>query len=128
MTDIIRNNEFNTSELTDFKIEKNCENDMYYICARYKVEDDNKVDELILKYGPLNLLNFPDITQSITTDVPASHCVWYREDWIIDFGFGKIDGKIDSVEVNTLEYKTKDMTIEEIEKKLGHKVRIVNKE
>lgn len=49
----------------------------------------------------------------------------------VDVGFGNLrvlesdDGKFFTLK--TIETKTKEMTLEEIEKKLGHKVKIINK-
>ena len=66
-------------------------------------------------------------------------CISYNHDYLyggtrrrIDIGFGPLPVGFDNAEpeytLTTIKEKTQEMTLEEIEKKLGHKVKIVTKE
>lgn len=58
----------------------------------------------------------------------SSSLVYFCTPKTIDVGYGEQDVRPDFKYIDRIvEYATKEMTIEEIENKLGHKVKIVNK-
>lgn len=84
----------------------------YYLSAIYEFENEAGVHRAIF---PIELLNSPVIS---------------REDWRcpgkIDLGFGELPLEGDpGYTIKTIREKVHDVTIEEIEKKLGYKIRIV---
>jgi hypothetical protein len=111
------------TNLTLYKDKKN-----YCLSAKFKVEDGHSIREL----------DIPKIRLNVNPKHVAirSRELYYTGDRenVIDLGFGelpleKVD--IDSESVyyteKILEEKYTEMTLDEIEKKLGYKVKIVNK-
>ena len=100
--------EINNCELMDVKINKS--DNKYVLCLTYKYHDEyGNTHETVIDNVPLPLYNHVD---AITINV----------------GFGEQDVRPDFTYIDRIvEYATKEMTIEEIENKLGHKVKIVNK-
>jgi hypothetical protein len=101
----------------------------YYLSAKFKIEDERSIKELdIPKIGlPVAQKGFCIRTEYSSLDL--------RDLMYIDFGFGELrvlptkdNGKEVLFTERVIEEKTKEMTLEEIEKKLGHKVKIVSKE
>ena len=96
----------------------------YCLDITYRIETDTSVDEF----------HMPRVQLPIST---SGFGVRLEEDWgmgsdyVADLGFGKLnllpdkDGHI--YYAKNVKEKTKEMTLAEIEKKLGHKVKIVNK-
>ena len=114
-------------ELKDISLKKDFNG--YYLAAKFKVEDSHSIRELDVPH-----IRFIDKTH------------W--RDWVmieeindvdddrayINFGFGALpldyglsNGYRALFTEKVLEEKYKEMTLEEIEKKLGHKVKIVNR-
>ena len=111
------------SKLKDLELLWDPDHKEYYLKAKYEIEDDYRVTEHI----------FPHIVLPITNDFmviggDTLYC-----------GFGALglrsdkayipgtDGKIIESPhiIRIIEEKTQEMTIEEIEKKLGYKIKIV---
>lgn len=89
----------------------------YYLSAIYEYENEAGVHRAIFPKIrlPIELLNAPVIS---------------REDWRspskIDLGFGELPLEGDpGFTIKTICEKIHDVTIEEIEKKLGYKIRII---
>lgn len=110
--------------LQDVKLVKNYRG--YCLDMTYRVETDTEVREI----------NLPCVYLPITFDKVTIDHVWdeYYSDNFVDVGFGKIktfnsDGDDKGVRytIKVIKEKTKEMTLAEIEKKLGHKVKIVSK-
>lgn len=111
-------------ELKNVKLIKNCYG--YCLDVTYHIEDDAKIQELHIPY-----LQLPINSSKITI----------RNDWdpyynryTADVGlrevkmFGTVSENAgECFTIKTIKEKTKEMTLEEIEKKLGHKVKIVNR-
>lgn len=95
----------------------------YHLVIKYLNEDDCKISSI--KYdivlNDYNLFLLPHIEQNIVDT--CGH--FNKYEYSIDFGFGAIKPSNLEVIKEVVEYKTKEMTIEEIEKELGHKVKIV---
>lgn len=100
----------------------------YYLSAVYEVEDDKQIKELTIPHLALPIFRVPIIRQEYDiTDV--SLCA--------DLGFGVLDVMQDVVDgvsepvyyvEKLIKEKTQEMTLEEIEKILGHKVKIISNE
>jgi hypothetical protein len=91
----------------------------YYLTPTYRIEDDSKIVEETLYKIPLPLNNFSIITREY--DDSGCH---------VDIGYGPIyipssRGDILSSS-KVLEEKVQELTVEEIEKRLGYKVKIVD--
>lgn len=99
---------------------RNC----WYLSASYLCEDESEVYQI----------DIPNILLPILTDYLPTLTQGGSDprDWhmAIDLGVGELEVCKDKNGVyytkTVKEYKTKEMTIEEIEKKLGYKVKIVN--
>ena len=108
------------AKLMDVKLDKG--NNHYFLTLTYQGKDykGNKKKK-IFKHVPLPLYSYPrDISFYLSTN-----CTQNVTD--MDFGFGSISLFPNTFEVTDriVEYATKEMTLEEIEKKLGHKIKIV---
>lgn len=117
--------EINNCELMDVKINKS--DNIYVLCLTYKYHDEyGNTHERVIDNVPLPLYNRVDnITIKEANVSPLFDLRIYKT---IDVGFGEQDVKPDFTYIDRIvEYATKEMTIEEIENKLGHKVKIVNK-
>ena len=108
------------AKLMDVKLNKG--NNHYFLTLTYQGKDDKgNIHENIFKHVPLPLYSYPRyISFYLSTD-----CTQNVTD--MDFGFGSISLFSNTFEVTDriVEYATKEMTLEEIEKKLGHKIKIV---
>lgn len=111
--------------LTNLELFK--ENGYYYLHATYQSENDREVYEL----------DFPKLYLGYLYDNPIIHyglCTTsIAEPDTVDLGFGRLiaqrkDGMTGFYTRKTIKEKTHEMTLEEIEKKLGYKVKIVTKE
>lgn len=101
------------------------ENDKYYLSAVYRVEDDNGTWEL----------SYPRIELTINKKFAPLLSAEYGtgcNDFVIDLGFGDLPlreiRKGVYAEKKLIEEKIHDMTVSEIEKALGYKVRIIEEE
>lgn len=99
----------------------------YYLSAKYRVEDEHSIREVDI---PKILLGVNPRFVAIRQE--GDH--WLRNEVDIGFGFCTLvgvdigHGVNDTYFIETVvEEKTHEMTLDEIEKKLGYKVKIVNK-
>ena len=112
-------------ELTELTFNKDDKN--YYLSAKFRVEDKHSIREFDI---PKIRLNINPAKVSITVDYdPCCNL----EQAYVDLGFGNLpmefvdmDGKNVRFVERIIEEKYTEMTIDEIEKKLGHKIKIVN--
>ena len=109
-------------DLTDLVLEKDV-NGCYYLGAKYRIEDENSIRELRI---PKMLLNVRPNNVIIRHD---KLCLMPE----VNIGFGYMPlvyedprNKIFYTET-VIEEKTHEMTLDEIEEKLGYKVKIVSK-
>ena len=94
----------------------------YYLSPRYRVENDNCIKEIYIPKARLKT-SWDKVTVELDT---------FRNNYMCNLGFGNLDLYADDAGhmyyETLIEEKTHDMTLEEIEKKLGYKVRIITKE
>lgn len=118
--------ENNICELMDVKINKS--DNRYVLCLTYKYHDAyGNIHERVIDNVPLPLYNHLD---NITIKEAHGSTLFstYYIPKTIDVGFGEQDVSPDFTYIDRIvEYATKEMTIEEIENKLGHKIKIVDK-
>lgn len=108
--------------LMDVKLNKEPNNGGYSLCLTYKGEDEHgNIHEKVLSGVPLPLYS-------------NTRYFEYREEigcynpdrYFLDIGYGMLSVPKNFKTVDRIvEYACKEMTLEEIEKKLGHKVKIV---
>lgn len=112
-------NNMTTEKLTDLKLGK--DKDGYFLTAKYLREDDHTVTEVTIPKLLLPIRNYPN--------VECEHGYFglvYR----IDIGFGELvackDDKLGHFSEKVVKEKVTEMTLAEVEKKLGYKVKIVS--
>lgn len=118
----------NKVELTNLKLYKDTR-DEYCLSAKFKIEDKHSIREIDIP--KINLHVRPDRVVLRTSTIPYSERTTGA---YIDLGFGELPLGYANVKGNTvlytekiLEEKYTEMTMDEIEEKLGYKVKIVNK-
>ena len=108
------------------------EDGKYYITAKYDLETDYDIREFTVERVPLPLNNEARIDHMPDEELwfdnnPRMH-IYKRT--IVDLGYGKImvpnEGRI-FIKEEIIKGKTQELTLEEIEQKLGYKVKIVTK-
>ena len=118
----------NINELKMTSLIFNKDDEGYYLSAKYRVEDQGSVREV----------DIPRIRLNINEDciaIDTEYSPYARREYAqIDLGFGylpleytNINGHSVCFTEKILEEKYTEMTLDEIEKKLGHKIKIVNK-
>lgn len=94
----------------------------YYLSPRYRVENDNCIREIYIPKARLKTS-----WHKVTVDLDT-----FRNNYMCNLGFGNLDLYTDDnghmYYETIIEEKIHDMSLEEIEKKLGYKVRIIAKE
>lgn len=119
--------EINICELMDVKINKS--DSRYFLRLTYKYRDKyDNIHERVIDNIPLPLYNHLD-NIIIKESQVSSSSLYLCTHKTIDVGFGEQDVRPDFAYIDRIvEYATKEMTIEEIEEKLGYKVKIVSGE
>lgn len=124
-----------TAKLTDLQLYK--EEDAYFLSAKYTIEDDKTIRELNVPKIRLPILyDYVAIRQEDSCITNDSRCITPAPE--IYMGFGRCHwtslekdapfGTMPAYFTETvIDEKTHEMTLDEIEKKLGYKVKIVNK-
>ena len=114
----------NKIELLDLQL--NTEENGYFLSAKYRIEDDNSIREL-----DIPRIKLPVYTNSMNI-VSDNH--YGNPEVSVDIGFGYCRLWRDCSREfpvyyteTVIEEKTHEMTLDEIEQKLGYKVKIVNK-
>ena len=96
----------------------------YSLDLTYLIETPSEIQKLHIPR-----LILPLYGKDVRIDV--DHAYFGDTLYTADIGFGNcrllLDDRGAAFTIETVETKTKEMTLEEIEKKLGHKVKIVNK-
>ena len=102
--------------LTDLKLQKDSDG-QYYLSAKYHVDEEHRTKECI----------FPKIILPVDqTHAPLITACARERETNVDIGFGSLPVPVPPIE-KVIEEKVQELTVEEIEKKLGHKIKIVNK-
>lgn len=118
--------EINDCKLMDVKLTKTDYG--YGLQLTYEYCDDiGNVHERVINNVPLPLYNLlGNVTIRSLLSISVLHA---DEKSVIDVGYGEQYTRPDFKTIDRIvEYATKEMTIEEIEKKLGYKVKIVSGE
>lgn len=119
MTTVTYPNDYNTKvNLTSIELQHDDEHG-YYLSVRYRIEDDSHIEDVYIPKVSLPI-NKHRVSVSFLDD-------GHR---FCDIGFGlreifKTDNGL-CIYTRIIEEKTHEMTLDEIEKKLGYKVKIVN--
>ena len=109
-----------SQNVEDINISFNQDINSYVIDISYRRTDrEGNVDIISIRDLPITIMPYPDVNRNI------SYCGCETS---INLGFGSLDfyPGITSHETRRIHTATKEMTIEEIEEKLGYKVKIVN--
>lgn len=101
--------------LKDLQLRK--ENNQYFLSATYEVEEKYRIKEVTFPKILLPTCHAPLIL--IGSSMPDG-------DNCIDMGFGEMPVALPPIE-KVIKEKVQELTLEEIEKKLGHKVKVVHK-
>ena len=107
-----------SQNVEDINISFNKDINSYVINISYRHTDKvGNVDIISIRDIPITIKPYPDFNR-----------LYYGCETSIDLGFGSLDfyPGITSEEIRRIHTVTKEMTIEEIEKKLGYKIKIVN--
>ena len=113
-----------TQKIEDINISYNNDIKQYVIDVKYRhIDNDGNIDIINITDIPIHISDYPNITFRHNSYVMGF------ADTSIDLGFGDLDFMpgVTKHETCRIHTSTKEMTLEEIEKKLGHKVKIVNK-
>ena len=113
-------NKLESQNVEDINISFNKDINSYVINVSYRRTDrEGNVDIISIRDLPITIMPYPDVNRNI------SYCGCETS---INLGFGSLDfyPGITSEEIRRIHTVTKEMTIEEIEKKLGYKIKIVS--
>ena len=111
-------NKLESQNVEDINISFNKDINSYVINISYRHTDrEGNVDIISIRDLPITIKPYPDFNIS-----------YYGCEKSIDLGFGSLEfyPGITSYETRRIHTVTKEMTIEEIEEKLGYKIKIVN--
>ena len=109
-----------SQNVEDINISFNQDINSYVIDVSYRRTDiEGNVDIISIRDLPITITPYPDVIRNI------SYCGCETS---IDLGFGSLEfyPRVTSYETRRIHTATKEMTIEEIEEKLGYKVKIVD--
>ena len=112
--------------LTKYSVHQ--ENDQLYLSLTYEIEDDHRIVELKIPqvYLGIRTHDYPHMTHCTLPDGYREHLVHFGAK---NYEVGTMDGFGDVVGIGkTIYEKPTELTLEEIEKKLGYKVKIISKE
>ena len=110
-------NKLKSQKIEDVNISFNKDINSYVINVSYRHTDkEGNVDIISIRDLPITIKPYPDFNIS-----------YYVCEKSIDLGFGSLEfyPGITSEETRRIHTVTKEMTIEEIEEKLGYKIKIV---
>ena len=110
-------NKLESQNVEDINISFNKDINSYVINVSYRHTDrEGNVDIISIRDLPITIKPYPDF-----------NIAYYGCEKSIDLGFGSLDfSEITSEEIRRIHTVTKEMTIEEIEEKLGYKIKIVD--
>ena len=108
-------NKLESQNVEDINISFDKDINSYVVNVSYRHTDrEGNVDIISIRDLPITIKPYPDFSSNISCE--------------IDLGFGslKFYPGITSYEIRRIHTVTKEMTIEEIEEKLGYKIKIVD--
>ena len=108
-----------SQNVEDINISFNQDINSYVIDVSYRHTDsEGNVDIISIRNLPIPIIPIPVVNRNIS---------YYGSETTIDLGFGILDfHPITSYETRRIHTATKEMTIEEIEEKLGYKIKIID--
>ena len=111
-------NKLESQNVEDINISFNQDINSYVINVSYRHTDRvGNVDIISIRDLPITINPYPIVNRNVSC---------YGCETSINLGFGSLDfSEITSEEIRRIHTVTKEMTIEEIEEKLGYKVKIV---
>ncbi len=111
-------NKLESQNVEDINISFNKDINSYVINISYRHTDRvGNVDIISIRDLPITIDPYPIVNRNISC---------YGCETSINLGFGSLDfSEITSEEIRRIHTVTKEMTIEEIEEKLGYKIKIV---
>ena len=115
-------NKLESQKVEDINISFNKDINSYVINVSYRHTDrEGNVDIISIRDLPITIKPYPEFNISY-------YGCYYGCEKSIDLGFGSLEfyPGITSEETRRIHTVTKEMTIDEIEKKLGYKIQIVN--
>lgn len=112
-------NKLESQNVEDINISFNKDINSYVINISYRHTDiEGNVDIISIRDLPITIYPHPIVNRKFSC---------YGCETSIDLGFGSLDfSEITSEETRRIHTVTKEMTIDEIEEKLGYKIKIVN--
>ena len=111
-----------SQNVEDVNISFNQDINSYVIDVSYRHTDrEGNVDIINIRDLPIPIVAYPDVNFKLS----STH---YGPEESINLGFGSLDfyPGVTSYETRRIHTAAKEMTIEEIEKRLGHKVKIIS--
>lgn len=115
-------------ELKDAELIK--EDGKYYLTTKYTLETDYDIRDVTVTKVPLPLNAYPDVREETPEILWADNSpIAPPSTWYIDLGYGHImlPGVPESFYTEkVIKEKVQELTLAEIEKKLGHKVKVVS--
>ena len=113
-------NKLESQNVEDINISFNKDINSYVINVSYRHTDRvGNVDIISIRDLPITINPYPIVNSNLSC---------YGCETSINLGFGSLESypEITSEEIRRIHTVTKEMTIEEIEEKLGYKIKIVN--
>ena len=114
----------NKCELKDLGLVKDGDTNEYYLTATYRVEDEREIREVTIPK-----IKLPVVQDSLMVDIDTKSRR-ILPDVSVAMGFGQLDVEYDKngrwYHEIIIKEKVHEMTLEEIEKKLGYKVKVVS--
>ena len=113
-------NKLESQNVEDINISFNKDINSYVINVSYRHTDKvGNVDIISIRDIPITIDPYPIVNRNLTC---------YECEKSIDLGFGSLDfyQGVTSEEIRRIHTVTKEMTIEEIEEKIGYKIKIVS--
>ena len=94
----------------------------YYLSAKYDIKDGENHYEMNIPRLELYIKGYPDITVN-----GGSLRFGWADECLINLGFGDLPARKVNEAWYTYKTITEELTLDEIEKRLGYKIKIVNK-
>ena len=113
-------NKLESQNVEDINISFNQDINSYVINVSYRYTDrEGNVDIIKIRDLPITINPYPIVNRNVSC---------YECETSINLGFGSLEfyPGITSYEIRRIHTVTKEMTIEEIEEKLGYKIKIVS--
>ena len=101
--------------------------DGYYLSLSYDIEDDKEIKRLHIPHAQLPISEDSIRMECFSPLYPGTTSEYFLNLYATKARLMPDSGTDIAYTVKTIKTKTKEMTLEEIEKKLGHKIKLVTK-